>query len=77
MANEIKTISMESLEDEARELAVTLDHGLQDRHGQRIGFALILFTFGDSGSLTWISNAQRGDMIKAMEEWLHNVKNRS
>jgi len=33
------------------------------------GFALMLFSF-DGPEFTWISNAQRADMIKAMQEFI-------
>lgn len=31
------------------------------------GFALILFDFGEGGSMSYISNANLGDMLKAMK----------
>lgn len=34
------------------------------------GFGLFLFTFGDAGTMAWISNAQRSDMVKALQEWM-------
>lgn len=34
------------------------------------GFALLVFTFGDGGTMTYISNAQREDMLKAMQEFM-------
>lgn len=35
------------------------------------GFGLFLFTFGPDGTMFWISNAQRSDMVKALSEWIH------
>jgi hypothetical protein len=41
-----------------------------------LGFALIVFPFGGDTRMTnYISNAQRADMIKALEETLHRWKN--
>lgn len=41
-----------------------------------LGFALIVFPFGgDSRMTNYISNAQRVDMIKALEETLTRWKN--
>ncbi len=34
------------------------------------GFGLFVFTFGEGGTLAWISNAQRGDMVKTLQEWM-------
>jgi len=33
------------------------------------GFALMIFSF-DGPEFTWISNAQRADMVKAMQEFI-------
>lgn len=38
------------------------------------GFCLMLFDFGAGGDMTYISNARRDDMIKAIEEFLEHVK---
>lgn len=35
-----------------------------------IGFALLLFDFGEGGNLAWISNANREDMVRALREQL-------
>ena len=34
------------------------------------GFGLFIFEFGEHGSMFWLSNAQRQDMIKALREWI-------
>lgn len=34
------------------------------------GFNLLLFTFGEGGNMFYISNAQREDMIRAMQEFI-------
>lgn len=34
------------------------------------GFALLVFNFGPGGSLTYMANAQREDMIKVMREFI-------
>lgn len=39
-----------------------------------MGFALLIFDFHTKGSMSYMSNAQRGDMIKALEELLGNLK---
>jgi hypothetical protein len=34
------------------------------------GFGLFLFTYGERGTMFWISSAQRDDMVKALQEWM-------
>jgi hypothetical protein len=66
------------LEEQARDIAKMLDRSL-NRDGKRsTGFALLMFSFGDPPQpATWISNADRGDMIHAVEEWLERAKART
>lgn len=51
-------------------------HGLDEMlpklvgSGQRVGFTLLLFEFGEKGNLAYISNAKRADMIQTIKEWL-------
>ena len=41
---------------------------------EEVGFGLLLFHFGPGGFLSWISNGQRGDMVRAVKEWLARVE---
>ncbi len=41
---------------------------------KNVGFALLMFDFGDAGNLAYVSNAKREDMIRAVEEWLTKVR---
>lgn len=34
------------------------------------GFALMVFTLGEHGAMFYISNAQRADMVQAMQEFI-------
>jgi len=36
----------------------------------RIGFVLLTFTFGDDGWMTYVSNAQREDVVRSMYEFI-------
>ena len=58
---------LHDIEEQARSLAHVLDEVLQKRLGRRTGFALLMFDF-EGPELTWISNAQREDMLKALRE---------
>lgn len=33
------------------------------------GFALMIFTYGENGTMSWISSADRADMIRVMDEF--------
>jgi len=57
-----------------REAAIRLTHAadvaLTGYLGQRVGFAVFVFDFGDGGNVGYASNAQRDGMIAAVREWL-------
>lgn len=69
-------IKRRALEGEAQRLARTIDNCLPDG----VGFALILFDLTppggttENGWLTWISNAQRDDMLKTLQEMVARFK---
>ena len=60
----MKPSKQQYLEAICRNLAPAIDAQLDEREG----FALLLFDFGEKGSLAYISNAQRRDMIRALRE---------
>lgn len=62
-----------AIEESARRLATTLSGCLPDD----IGFTLWLWSKGDAGHLTYISNGQREDMIAAVKEWLARMEGRA
>lgn len=39
------------------------------------GFVVLAFKFNEKGQLMYVSNADREDVVKAMEEWIINTKN--
>jgi len=41
---------------------------------QGVGFTLLLFDFGEGGSLAYMSNAERRNMIAAMRELVRMVE---
>jgi hypothetical protein len=75
----------ERLETQARDIAHALDRALnpdmidpRDRERRGTGFALLIFAFGEPPQpATWISNSDREDMIRAVEEWLERAKART
>lgn len=67
-------LTREALEQSARKIAGELDQALAAVHGQRVGFTLFLFGFGAHENIAYISNSQRADMIRTVEEWLARQK---
>lgn len=41
------------------------------------GFALLIFEWGDEGNLSWISNADRDDMIATMKDFIARHEGRA
>jgi len=39
-----------------------------------VGFALLMFDFGEGGQMTYVSNAQRDDMVRALRECADTVE---
>lgn len=60
---------LHSLEAKAREIG----HQIGGAVGKGNGFALLLFSF-DGPEMTWISNANRDDMIKVLDEFKAALK---
>ena len=58
-----------------RHLDERLCRMLRNRVPKGVGFALILFNFGDGPDqfITWGSNGRRPDMVKAMRELLAHI----
>ena len=38
------------------------------------GFVVLAFKFNEEGQLMYVSNANRADVVKAMEEWIIKTK---
>lgn len=56
-------------DDVAEELG-NIAHKIIEMLPKGWGFGLFLFTFGKDGTMTWISNARREDMIQALQEFI-------
>lgn len=55
--------------DALNQLAALIDLALAELYGQKMGFALFMFTFGDKPEAgDYVSNGQKPDMIKFMRE---------
>lgn len=61
---------LEEIEHLCRNVGHILGLTVEKAFGEgKVGFCLLLFDFGEGGNLTYISNAQRDSMIKALEEF--------
>lgn len=58
----------ERTKDQMRGIAGALENILSELHSKRMGFALVVFEFGDPKVGNYISNVQRDDMILALRE---------
>ncbi len=76
---EINAAILRNLEAQARSLGRTLDDTINPpnpatgNRDRKKGFALLLFSF-DGPELTWLSNAEREDMIRLLDEILLKMK---
>jgi hypothetical protein len=59
---------LHKLEEKAREIGGLIGKSLAEGMGKRYGFTLMLFSF-DGAELTWISNANRDDMVELLKEF--------
>lgn len=78
LMKDIDPAKLRYLEAKAREIGKLIDDAINEsitggQSNKKFGFALLLFSF-DGSELTWISNAEREDMTKALEELLSNWK---
>lgn len=63
-------ILLQDLEKRAREVGLILK-GIMP---EGVGYAFLMFTFGEDGWMTYASNAQRDDMIKSLKEMLEKME---
>jgi hypothetical protein len=74
MTTIIRPITEAALTANLEKIAPELDKALSAAHGQRVGFAVILFEFGPLSTLSYVSNAEREGLIKTMREWLDRLE---
>ncbi len=56
------------LQHYCQQLAPQLDAGLARAHGERLGFMVFVFDFGEQGELAYISNAQLEDLKAVVDQ---------
>lgn len=61
----------EDLREVMNDIAGMLDGAIKEHADRPMGFLLLTFDFGENGTLSYISNAQRDDILSLLEEFLH------
>lgn len=69
MPDKIDPAKLRYIESRARAIAKLLDTQIHATTTEKYGFALLIFSF-QGPELTYISNAERADMIQALRELL-------
>lgn len=69
--NPVDLIKLAQLEELNRQFTIVIDAELT-RRGLKgsVGFALLMFSFGEGAEMTWASNAERAEMITALKEFI-------
>lgn len=63
-------IKDEGIESKMRDIGNRIHAAIQDSDFKgKMGFALCIFEFGDGGAFFYMSDAQRSDMIRVLEEF--------
>jgi hypothetical protein len=60
-------------EARAKEIMRGVGEGLSEMF-PKMGFCLMIFEFNTEGQMNYISNADRRDVVKAMEEFIEKTK---
>lgn len=64
-------VTNEQIKSRMNDIGHRIHAALEEYKGEpRLGFALLLFEFGGGGSMFYISDAVRADMLKAMKEFI-------
>lgn len=69
---------MESEEEHIKGKLQNIAQNIDKELPEGFGFALLTFKFNaepDTSNLMYVSNANRADIVKAMEEWIEKTKN--
>ena len=64
------------MNEDLQNLATAINISLEALYGEKMGFALLAFRFSDIGGVgDYVSNANRGDMVKALREAANKLEN--
>lgn len=63
-------MKFEVRDEEAEKVLGDIGRRLRSVMPEGYGFSLLIFSFGEGGNMFYTSNAQREDMIRAMQEFI-------
>ena len=63
-------VSFEVRNEPAEKMLKEIGQILRSACPEGYGFSLLIFSFGEGGNMFYTSNAQREDMIRAMQEFI-------
>lgn len=66
-------VELKDLEERARHVGRLIGQHMPPG----VGFALLVFDFGEGGHMTWLSNAERESMIEAMQEMVARLQEKT
>lgn len=68
-------VELTELEKKCRAIGHVIARGIELTYGKekQVGFCFLMFDFGECGHMTYISNAQREDMILALREFAEKL----
>lgn len=69
----IDLAKLHRMEKVNREVGALIGSAIKESGGG-YGFCLFMFSFDEGSEMTWISNAQRPEMITALKEFIHNAE---
>lgn len=61
-------------DEEIQKLLSSIGKIIDSQLPSHLGFTLLLFDYGNSGGMFYISKSERQDMIKGLEELIINLK---
>ena len=64
----------EDLVEVMKDLGRMMAGAIEDEAGRAMGFMLMVFDFGEGGTMSYISNANREDVIKTLQEFIDKHK---
>lgn len=76
MSTPVDMAKLVRMEKVNREVGGLIGRAIKDSGGG-YGFALFMFSFGDDPEMTWISNAERPDMVRALKEFIEKSEDGS
>lgn len=72
----ILPITRASLGESCKAIATELDPALIQRHGERVGYAVVLFPLGALTDFAWVSDVQTDGLIKVLQEVIKSLQTR-